>query len=237
MPNPLQMVLWLLSVVLQAGVVVSALARKDARRYFPLAIYMLTNVLVSVASYFVISAYGFRSSEYKAFYSYTDSLLVVALFFAILFLCEQVLSDFDASKYVRGGAAFLIVATAAFSYLTVLKNSAQMDSHKLVTELGQNLYFVGVVMVYLLWGVVTQLRETRTRILQFVFSLGIYFSLLAAAYAMINLFPASTPAVRWIPQLASIFLAGSWIHAMVRVAEDARMATAQVVPAQGRGDR
>lgn len=228
MPGPLQNILWLLSVVLQAAVVVSSLAKRDGRKHWPLAMYMLVTVAHSVGAYFVIRKYGFPSDQYTYFYNLTDTLLVIVLFVAILSLCEQVLQELAANRYVRGGAALLIAITALFSFVSVQMKSSQMGEMRLVIEIGQNLFFVGVVLTYLLWGTVMQLRETRLRILQFVFSLGTYFSMLAATYALANLFPAYRSFFRIIPQLASVFLAGAWTYTFLMVPESARLATARI---------
>ena len=231
MPHPLQYALWLVSLVLQAAAGVSALSRRGNWKYSALGLYMLANAAMSVAAYFVLQAYGFVSTEYKAFYAIGDACLVVALFFAILSLYQHVLQELHVSRYVTRGAALLITLTAAFSFVTVQRNSDHMAELRYVVELGQNLYFVGVVLAYLLWGVVMQLRETRLRILQFVFALGIYFSASAATYALVNLFPGSKDFAKWIPVTLSVFLSGSWLYTMVLVPDGARLATAHIAAA------
>jgi len=45
------------------------------------------------------------------------------------------------------------------------------------------------VLTYLLWGAVLKLQETRTRLVQMVLSLGLYFSAYAGSYALVNLAP------------------------------------------------
>ncbi len=228
MPDPLQFFLWVLSLLLQAAVVVSSLLRGGWRKHFPLAIYMLATVGHSVGAYIVFLKFGFKSPQYSFFYNLTDSILVVILFVAIISLYEQALQELTTSRYVRGGAVILISLTALFSFVSVQGRSDRMSEMGLMAEIGQNLYFVGVVMTYLLWGVVMQLRETRLRILQFVFSLGIYFSMLAATYALVNLFPGFRSSFRWIPQVASVFLAGAWTYTFLMVPESARLATSRI---------
>ena len=65
--------------------------------------------------------------------------------------------------------------------------TAKLVTH-FVLELSQNLYFVGLVLTYVLWAAILKLRETRTRLIQLVLSLGVYFSLFAANFAMRNLY-------------------------------------------------
>lgn len=231
MPDPLQYVLWLLSFLLQAGVVVFSMLRGGSR-YAPLMGYMLGNALVNVLQFWVIQSHGFQSEAYTYFYYYSETALVVALFFAIITLYQHVFQELSLSRYVRGGAGLLLAATAVFSGIVIQKNSTHLTS-RFVVELGQNLYFVGVVLTYVLWGVVMQLKESRVRLLQLIFSLGINFSVMAASYALRNMFEPLVPALQYVPQIASVFLAGAWLHTFAQVSEDQRLATASVAVGAG----
>jgi hypothetical protein len=106
------------------------------------------------------------------------------------------------------------------------------SSHRFVTrfvlELGQNLFFVGVVLTYLLWGAMAKLHENRTRLVQLVLSMGVYVSLSAGSYALLNLYPNHAFWQYYFP-ITSIWLPASWAYTFLKVPEDARMATAQVV--------
>src|SRR5260370_1648571 len=59
-----------------------------------------------------------------------------------------------------------------------------------VFELSQNLYFVGLVLTYALWGVILKLRETRALLVQLILSLVVYFSACAASHAVSTLRPS-----------------------------------------------
>jgi len=234
MPGPFETVLWVLSFVLQVGVAVAAALRRSLTRYYTLIFYIFANAVVNVLQFYVLQTYGFHTNTYMYFYYYSETLLVVILFFAIITLCQHVFQEMTVSRYVRGGAAMMLLTTALFSYLAIQKYNDHLTD-RFVVQLGQNLYFVGVVLTYLLWGVVMQLRETRVRTLQFVFSLGINFSVLAATYALRNLFPKLAVILAPIPQIASVFLAGSWLYAFWNVAEDARLATSRITAGAGSG--
>lgn len=227
MPGPIHYTLWLLSFVLQIGVVVCSTVRRDWLRYLPLVAYMVANAAVNALQFYVVRQYGYESDAYTYFYYYSETLLVVILFIAIISLYQHAFRELAFSRYVQGGAGMLLAATAIFSYVVIHKNNSHLSS-RFVVELGQNLYFVGVVLVYLLWGVFMQLKETRVRLLQFVFSLGINFSVLAAAYALRNLFPGFAGYLQWVPQFASVFLSASWMYTFWKVSDEARLATAQV---------
>lgn len=224
MPGPLQNALWLLSFLLQGAVVVCALAQKSRSRYLLLTLYMAANFLVNILQYYVLHTAGYQSDVYRYFYFFSEVSLCVVLFLAIVSLYQHAFSELSVSRYVSGGAILLLAVTALFSYATIHLNASKLLT-PFVVELSQNLYFVGVVLVYLLWGVMMQLRETRLRLLQFAFSLGINFSLLAAAYAFRNLFPGSA---HFVPQFASVFLAASWLYTFWLVSDEQRLATARI---------
>ena len=122
-----------------------------------------------------------------------------------------------------------------FSFMVIHQNMAihQSKDHltsRFVVELGQNLYFVGVALTYLLWGAILKLRDTRTRLIQLVLSLGVYFSTSAVTYALRNLFPGlEVPILKWLPPLAAIWLPSAWAFTFTKVPEDARLATARLL--------
>lgn len=98
-----------------------------------------------------------------------------------------------------------------------------------VVEMSQNLYFVGMVLTYLLWGAVIKLRETRTRLIQLILALGVFFSAEAACYALRNLFPSLEPSIlKWVPPIAGTFLPIAWAYTFTRIPEGARLETARV---------
>jgi amino acid transporter len=72
-----------------------------------------------------------------------------------------------------------------------------------------------------------KLRETRTRLIQLVLSLGIFFSGSAGAYALRNLVSGMEVA-KFIPPLMGTFLALAWAYTFLKVPEEARLATARV---------
>src|SRR5580700_2388559 len=116
-----------------------------------------------------------------------------------------------------------------FSYAVVRQNKDHLTSH-FVVELGQNLYFVGVVLTYLLWGAILKLRETRTRLIQLVLALGVYFSATAGTYALRNLFPGLQESfLRWVPPLIGTWLPLAWAYTFSKIPEDARLATARLM--------
>src|SRR6202167_536888 len=229
MLGPLDYMIWLIGFLVEIGVVVYLITRKQAFRYFPICFYMLCDALVTWGQYYCVHHFGFESTTYVYFYYYTDSLLNVLMFWVIIKFYQETFAEMGVSKYIRGAAVMLILLTAVFSYAVVHQNRTHLTSH-FVVEIGQNFYFVGVVLTYLLWGAILKLRETRTRLIQLVLALGVYFSATAAAYALRNLFPSLQPAVlRWVPPIVGVWLPAAWAFTMMKVSEDARLVTSHLL--------
>ncbi|MGB9464932.1 MAG: hypothetical protein WBR10_07445, partial [Candidatus Acidiferrum sp.] len=132
-----------------------------------------------------------------------------------------------AQRFVKMGTLLLLAGTAIFTYAVVAQSTAKLVTH-FVIELSQNLYFVGVVLTYVLWGAILKLRETRTRLIQLVLSLGVYFSLLAANYAIRNLFPPLSSVFTPLVQIFGTFLPLAWAYAFWRLPEEARLAPSRL---------
>jgi len=226
-PGPVEYLIWSLCTLLEAAVVVCAIRRGAFRKYAFLNIYMATSVLVSLVRFNILEHYGLRSSQYVYFYYYTDALLTIFLYFALASLFSSVFSEMHAEQYVKLGAVVLLSGTALFSYAVVNQSQAKLVTH-FVVELSQNLYFVGLVLTYVLWGAVLKLRETRTRLIQLVLSLGVYFSLFAANYALRNLYPSFLSVLQFLPPVFGCFLPAAWAYAFWRIPEDARLAPARL---------
>jgi hypothetical protein len=230
-PGPLDYFLWSLTAICEIGVLVCAFARKSFRRYLSLNVYMLASLLVTIFRYWTFSHYGFASSQYCYFYYYSEALLTIGLYFGLITLYSHVLNELQAGQYVSTVATLLLAGTAVFSYLVVQQASERMLT-RFVVELSQNLYFVGLVLTYLLWGAILKLRETRTRLVHLVLSLGVYFSAFAANYALRNLYPSLHSALSYVPPLIGLCLPLAWAYAFWRVPEEARLTPSRlaVVP-------
>jgi hypothetical protein len=220
--------MWMAGFFLEAYVVVSSICRKDFSRYFSLNLFMLLTAVTSCGLYACLHTFGYSSAQYLYFYYYTDILLSILMYFVIIYFYKQVFVEMHVSRYIRGAAAMLLGATALFSYAVVHQNNDHLTT-RFVVELEQNLNFVGVVLTYLLWGAVVKLRETRTRLIQLVLALGVYFSASAGSYALRNLFPGlETYVLRWLPPLMGVWLPLAWAYTFTKVSEDARLVPARL---------
>jgi hypothetical protein len=222
--------LWTLETLLEVAVIVCALAKHSFRRYLCLNLYMSLSLVVSVGRYYFLSQYGWNSSEYAYFYFCSDAVLTIFLYLALINLYLHVFDEMKAEKYVRLTAVILLTGTALFSYGVVQQSSQRMLTG-FFYELSQNLYFVGLVLTYVLWGAILKLRETRTQLIQVVLSLGIYFSAFAATFALRNIYPDFESLGYVVPVFACL-LPLAWAYAFWRLPEDARMAPSRlaVVP-------
>ncbi len=230
MPGSLGYAIWLLATLLEVAVVVCATRRHCFGRYLCLNLYMVFSLFVSVVRYEVLSHFGLRSSQYLYCYYYSDTVLTIFLYLALITLYLHVFDEMKVGKYVRLAAIMLLAGTALFSYAVVQQSSQRMVT-SFVYELSQNLYFVGLVLTYVLWGAILKLRETRTQLIQLVLSLGVYFSAFAATFALGNMFP-NLQSVTYIVPVFGCLLPLAWAYAFWRLAPDARMAPARlaVVP-------
>ena len=222
--------IWALGTLLELAVVVCAISRRSFRRYLCLNLYMLLSVLVSAGRFEILARFGFKSGEYRYFYFYSDALLTICLYLALVTLYLHVFDEMKVESYLRLIALLLLGGTALFSYSVVHQSSQRILTH-FVFELSQNLYFVGLVLTYLLWGAILKLRETRARLIQLVLSIGMYFSAFAATFALQNMFP-NLPGVGYIIPVFGCLLPLAWSYAFWRLPEDARLAPARlaVVP-------
>jgi hypothetical protein len=216
-----------LGLLCEAAVVVCAVRKKAFRRYLLLNLYMAGTVLVELGRYRVLSEYGFASLQYRYFYFYSDAVLTIFLYFALSTLYAHVFREMNAERYVTMGTLLLLGGTALFSYAVVEQSSAKLVTH-FVVELSQNLYFVGLILTYVLWGAILKLRETRTRLVQLVLSLGVYFSLFAANYAIRNLYPSLSSVFVPMVQVFGIFLPLAWAYAFWCLPEEARLEPARL---------
>lgn len=227
--SPIDYLLWAMGFSAEVAVVVCSIKHQNFTRYLPLNLYIGFTALVSLSQFYCLRKFGFTSIEYNYLYYYSDTLLTVLLFFVIMHFYQNVFSEMHASKYISGFAIFLLAGTAWFSYMVIAQHKDHLTT-RFAVDLSRNLYFVGVVLTYILWGAVLKIRETRTHLVQLILALGVYFSASAATYALRVLFPSLEPSVlKWMPPILAIWLPAAWAFTFSRVSEDARLETAQLL--------
>ena len=228
MLSPLDYVIWILTATLELAVLFCALRTRSFVRFFPLNLYMLVAFASDVARYTILQHYGFSSVNYRYFYFYSDTVMTICLFFALMSLYSHVFKEMGAAIYVRMGAVVVLLLTAAVCFAMV--RHSHLRIMRFAIELSQNLHFVGAVLTYALWSALKKLSETRTQLIQFTLALGVYFSAFAAAFAISVLYPGNP-----IPGLATgamgLWLPLAWGYTFLKVPEGARLHTARVTAA------
>src|ERR1700740_835062 len=76
---------------------------------------MLFSFLLSVGRFYMLNEFGLRSIEYKYFYYYSDAVLTIFLYLALITLYLNVFDDMKVEKFVRLAAVLLLAGTALFS--------------------------------------------------------------------------------------------------------------------------
>jgi hypothetical protein len=227
--DPVSYAIWLAVLFVEIFSFACLLRRKAFTQHFTLVFYLCACVAADVGSYSIIKTSGYNSNVYFYFYFYSQSLLTISLYFVLMNLYSHVFSEMGVGKHIRAGALLILAGTAGISCYMVAVSSNRLVTH-FVAELGQNLYFVGVVLTYLLWGAMAKLRENRTRLLQLVLSMGVYVSLSAGSYALNNLYPNHGFWQYYFP-MTSMWLPISWAYTFTKIPEDARLTTARVLAA------
>lgn len=225
--GPVDYSLLFLDLLVEFCAVVFLLKQRALSKYFTLVLYLCASIAVGLVRYSIIATAGFSSGMYLYFYYFSDVLLTICLYLVLMTLYSHVFSEIGASRMVHIGAMLLLAGTALISYYMVSVSGYRLVT-KFVMELSQNLYFVGVVLTYLLWGAMMKLRENRTRLMQLVLSMGVYFSAFAGSYALGNMYPELS-VWHYLCHVMVMWLPISWAYTFVKVAEDARTATARVV--------
>lgn len=226
MLGPADYLLLIADLLIEAAAVVLLVKNRALSKYFTFVLYLCASIATGVGRYAVLKAAG-PTDTYVYFYYFSDVILTICLYFVLMNLYAHVFSEMKAGKLVRVTAMLLLAATALVSYHTVASSSDKMIT-SFAIELSQNLYFVGVVLSYLLWGAMVKLRENRTRLMQLALSMGVYFSAFAGSFALGNLYPKST-VWHYVCHLMVVWLPISWAYTFMKVPEDARTATARVV--------
>ena len=227
MPGPVANLIWCSGTAFELAFLVCSIYRKSFSRYLFLNLYFLLTLASSAFRHVVLMHSGIDSDEYRYTYFYSDAILTLVLYAALISLYSRVFGELRFSKYVRICAVLLLAGTAGFSYAVVAQSQDRLSTD-FAYELSQNLYFVGLVLTYLLWGAILKLGETRTRLVQIVLALGLYFSAYAASYALLN-FASIDSVVVYILPIIGCFLPLAWTVTILRHSEEARLVPARLV--------
>jgi hypothetical protein len=225
--GPVNYGIWLAVVAVELFSLFCLIRGRAFSQHFTLALYLCACLATDLGEYSIIATSGYNSNAYYYFYYYSKAVLTICLYFVLMNLYSHMFSDMGVGKQIRSAAMLILAGTAGISYYLVAVSSNRLVTHFAV-ELGQNLYFVGVALTYSLWAAMAKLRDSRTRLMQLVLSMGVYVSLSAGSFALDNLYPNHGFWQYFFP-LTSMWLPASWAYTFLKVPQDARLATARVL--------
>jgi hypothetical protein len=225
--GPVDYVIWILVTLVHLFCLACVVKKRAASKHFTIVLFLAASIAIGVGRYLIMLASGLTSSSYFYFYYYSDAVLTICLFFVLMSFYSQVFSELGVGKLLRTSAMLLLGGTALISYHMVASSSERLLT-RFAYEMSQNLYFVGVVLTYVLWGAMMKMQENRTRLIQLVLGLGIFLSAFAGSYALRNMYPEHA-VWRYSIHVMAIWLPASWAYTFLKVPDEARMATAQVV--------
>jgi hypothetical protein len=227
MMGPVDYIIWLVVTLVHVFCLACVIKKRAVSQHFTIVLFLAASIAIGVGRYSIMLANGLKSNSYFYFYYYSDAVLTICLFFVLMSFYSQVFSEMGVGKMLRTGAMLLLGGTALISYHMVASSSERLYT-RFAYEMSQNLYFVGVVLTYLLWGAMMKLQENRTRLIQLVLGLGIFLSAFAGSYALRNMYPEHT-IWRYFIHVMAIWLPASWSYTFLKVTDEARMASAQMV--------
>lgn len=221
MLGPFDYALWLAGFLAEVCLVIRAILRKDFLGYLTLNIFIAAIALNQVIRFVVSGRYGFTSMQYRYCYFYGDALLTACFFVTVISLYAHAFRDTAVARYIRILAFVALGTTAAYSFALVHNNRDLLITHFAV-ELSQNLYFVGTVLIYILWTIVIRRRHARMRMVLIVTAFGMYCGGQGLTYVLGGFFPHFF-LWRYAPPLLGTWLPLSLLYTFVRVPEEARL--------------
>lgn len=213
-----ELVVLLLGVLLALGTVGVCLYQRVFFRYILLNLYLLANVAFIAGGYYVITHFGYDSTQYRFFYYTGDALVSITAFVLIGSFFDRLLRESVFHRYVRPTLMFAFLLIVAISARFLAGNVDRFYS-RFVYEFQQSMYFTGVLLTFLLWISMSYLQAETRRFVLLVSGLGITFSAHAANYALQFLVPAMGPILTKIPPLAYNLMALLWLYTFWRIPE------------------
>src|SRR5258708_40295659 len=149
MPSGIALVIWIVGMCAGVCFVSCSILRASFLKYFFLNLYIILSLCADLLRQFVLRFYGLDSPEYGYAYYYTDCLLTVALFVAVISLASRVFGELNLGRYVRLVAVLLLPGTTAFSFAVVAQSPHRLST-LLAFQLSPTLYFLALLLTSLL---------------------------------------------------------------------------------------
>ncbi len=219
----------------ELSVVALAIMRRDVRKHFPLALFMLASASGSIASLYCLQHFGFASIEYLYFFYANDCAIIILLYGVVAWFYACIYADNGARRTTRLASLALMLLLAGIAFIFVRSDPSRFLS-RAVIDIERNLYFSGLLLIWFIWPAVIRLQEQRPRWILLVLSLGVFFSGHAACFSLRSLFPSwSLPRV--LPAVLELLLPVTWMLIFLRIPEEGRPAVPAAATSQMRRTR
>jgi hypothetical protein len=177
------MVLWVYDTVLSVFVAFVIIIRGQFRRFSVLATYFAIVAPVSLLRMHVLYAYGLASSEYAYFYYFSDLLLCVFLYFAVVTLYRKVFPAKKSHLRVRVGSVLIAAGVGILSLAIVQATSGRLIPPWFVVY-SQDLYPVSAVAALVLFGFAARKPNVPKPVHQLAFVFAGYYLVLTLMYTI-----------------------------------------------------
>ena len=101
MPSGIALVIWIVGMGAGVCFVACSVIRTSFLKYFFLNLYVILSLFADLIRQGVLRFYALDSPQYIYAYYYTDCLLTIALFVAVISLASRVFAELNLARYVR----------------------------------------------------------------------------------------------------------------------------------------
>lgn len=210
-----------LSVIFSLGIVGVCLYKKCFTRYLLLNLYILSGVLFTLVTQYILHTFGYTSVQYFYAYFAGDPFVTTFAYLALASFFDQMFRQSIFRQYVRPTLAIFFVLVVGVSALAIGRSTGTPHFYStFVLEFQQNMYFVGVLLTFLLWLSMMYLGAETRRFALLVSGMGIYFTAHAATYAATFLFASVEPIAARVLPIAYSLRALVWLYTFLVVPEE-----------------
>src|SRR5258708_17878161 len=116
MPSGIALVIWIVGMGAGVCFVTCSVIRTSFLRYFFLNLYIILSLFSDLLRQFVLRFYGLESAQYTYAYYYTDCLLTVALFVAVIHPPSPLFPELNITKHFPFVSVLLLLGPVGFLY-------------------------------------------------------------------------------------------------------------------------
>ncbi|MGA3167426.1 MAG: hypothetical protein ABSF14_15085 [Terriglobia bacterium] len=200
--------------------------RATWRRLKGLCLYVAVLFLLDgVARPAVLNYFGLDSPTFKSFYWLTDVVLALGAFLLICsFFRRACAQEEKLWRFVRLLLLFVFILVLVISAVYILRNPNHNEAGGFTAEIGQNLFFTGLVLNTLLYVMIQQFAIEDDELALLVGGIGIQFAGEAALLALCNLLPAKSPFTdalsTFLPPICTLGMLLTWAYAISKTPQE-----------------